>query len=76
MNYDVDATKLALKNLSKHNHINKDFKDILKGLNEKYVPLYELKWDSKIEGIDTDLSDAAKVSREEHSEHMAKLRMA
>ena len=52
MNYEVNSMALASKKLNSHNPINKDFSAIIKSLNEKYVPMYDLKWDSKMEGIE------------------------
>lgn len=48
---------------------------LMKEINERYVPLYELKMQSKVEGIDFGLEQATALNKREHMAEQARLRI-
>jgi len=71
-----DVAKLMERRPNFNYSINKDIQGALKELNEKYVPTFELKWESKLEHVETDLSYAVKAQKEEHNAKMASQKTA
>ena len=47
---------------------------VLKELNDKYAPLYDLKMQSKIEGIELGLEIAAAEHKRSHNAELARVR--
>ena len=60
-----------------NNATNDSMRHILKELNSKYSPLYELKWQSRIEDVQSkhSLVIVAKAQKVEHSHRMEKERI-
>ena len=76
LNYQFEVDKNFDKRPWLGHQLNREVAPILKELGDRYVPTFDLRWDSKVEGIDKDLSESVPLQKQEHVIHAAKARQA
>ena len=74
---ETNFMKLIDRKFNNNVQINEDMQPVLKEMRSKYCPLYELKFASKVEDIDTQYSfvQVATIAKHEHNLKLEKIRM-